>query len=144
MESIEAKTPSQLPDEANQTGREAAGAAMGYTHKMKQTGQDAAASLRSSVGAAKDIGRDAIDSARGYAQDAKETAKHAAESGRAYAKDAVNAAGKKIDDLKDQAAQLKAKGAQFVADDPMKAVAYAAAGSAVLTAVLLSLMRGRR
>ncbi|MDM0032107.1 hypothetical protein QTI33_08145 [Variovorax sp. J22P271] len=46
--------------------------------------------------------------------------------------------------MKGQAADLKQRGMHFAADEPMKAVAYAAAGSAVVTAVLLRLMRARR
>jgi len=90
------------------------------------------------------MGRKASDAAQGYLQDAQAKASAAAQAGKTYAKDAVNAAGKKIDSMKGQAADLKQRGMQFASDEPMKAVAYAAAGSAVLTAVLLSLMRGRR
>ena len=90
------------------------------------------------------MGRKAADAAQGYLQDAQAKASAAAQAGKAYAKDAVNAAGKKIDSMKGQAADLKQRGMQFASDEPMKAVAYAAAGSAVLTAILISLMRGRR
>ena len=85
-----------------------------------------------------------MDANQGYLQEAKAKVSVAAQTGKAYAQDAVNAAGKKIDGMNDQAADLKQRGVQFAADEPMKAVAYAAAGSAVLTAVLLTLMRGRR
>jgi hypothetical protein len=66
------------------------------------------------------------------------------QAGKAYAQDAVNAAGKKIESMQGQAADLKQRSVQFAADEPMRAVVYAAAGSAVLTAVLLLWMRGRR
>ncbi|MBT2326174.1 hypothetical protein J7E62_27990 [Variovorax paradoxus] len=88
--------------------------------------------------------RRAADATQGYLQDAKANASAATQTGKTFAQDVVNAAGKKIDSMKGQAADLKQRSMQFAADEPMKAVAYAAAGSAVLTAVLLSLMRGRR
>jgi hypothetical protein len=63
------------------------------------------------------------------------------QAGKAYAQDAVNAAGQKIDSLKDQAGELRQRGSQFAAEEPMKAMAYAAAGGAALAALLLSLRR---
>lgn len=100
--------------------------------------------VRNTAEDARELGRSASEAAQGLVQQARSTAKAAADTGRAYAKEAVNAAGKTMEDLKGQATHLKDRGAQFVADKPMKAVAYAAAGSAVLTAVLVSLLRGRR
>lgn len=100
--------------------------------------------VRNTAEDARELGRSATDAAQDLMQQARTTAKSAADTGRAYAREAVNAAGKKLDDIKGQATHLKEKGTQFVADEPMKAVAYAAAGSAVLTALLVSLLRGRR
>ena len=89
-------------------------------------------------------GRTAAGAAQGYLHDAKTRASAEAEPGKAYAQAAVNAAGKKIHDVKGKAADLKERGMQFAAEEPMKAVAYAAAGSAVVTALLMTLVRGRR
>ncbi|MDM0109342.1 hypothetical protein QTH97_30740 [Variovorax sp. J22R24] len=88
--------------------------------------------------------RAAAEATQGYLQDAKNKASAAAETGKAYAQSAVNAAGKKINDVKDQAADLKQRGMEYAAQEPMKAVAIAAAGSAVVTALLMTLMRARR
>ena len=100
---------------------------------MRRAGEDA-----------DNFARDAADTAQGILRDAKSKVDAAAQTGKAYAQDAVNAASKKIDGMKGQAADLKQRGIQLGADEPMKALAYVAAGSAVLTAVLLTWMRGRR
>ena len=99
--------------------------------------------MRGARKGADSFGRKATDTAQSYLQDARTTASATVQAGKEYAQDAVNAAGKKIDSVKDGATNLKQRGVQFAADEPMKAVAYAAAGSAVLTAVLLIWMRGR-
>ena len=115
----------------------------GQSAQTGQTSDRAGAVVRRDTEDADNLGHRA-DAAQCYLQDAKAKVGAVAQTGKAYAQDAVNAAGKKIDDMKGQAADLKQRGMQFAADEPMKAVACAAAGSAVLTAVLLSLMRGRR
>jgi len=102
------------------------------------------ASMRRALDDADEVGRRTADATLGYLQEAKIKASAAAQAGKTYAESAVNAAGRKIDDMKDQAAELRQRGMQFVADEPLKAVACAAAAGGVLTAVLMSWMRGRR
>ncbi|MDM0049703.1 hypothetical protein [Variovorax sp. J22R115] len=102
------------------------------------------ASMRKAREDADTFGRKAADATQDSLQQVQAKADGVVQAGKAYAQDAVNAAGKKIDSMKGQAADLKQRSLQFAAHEPMKAVAYAAAGSAVLTAVLLSWMRGRR
>ncbi|MEJ8810365.1 hypothetical protein WKW77_04750 [Variovorax ureilyticus] len=102
------------------------------------------ASMRRALDDADEIGRRTADAAQGYFQEAKGKASAAAQAGKAYAENAVNAAGKKIDDMKDQAAALQQRSMQFVADEPLKAVACAAAAGGVLTALLMSWSRARR
>ncbi len=116
----------------------------GRPNQTSQTSDGVGASMRRAAEDADNLGRTSLDATQGYLQDVKAKVGAAAQTGKTYAQDAVNAAGKKLDGMKDQAADLKQRGMQFAADEPMKAVAYAAAGSAVLTAVLLALMRGRR
>ena len=119
------------------------------TRQISQRGDDGE-SMRRAGEDADDFGRkaanaaNAANAAEGYLEDAKTRAADAAQKGKAYAQEAVNAAGKKIDGMKNQAADLKQRGIQFAADEPLKAVAYATAGGAVLTALLLSFMRGSR
>ena len=82
-------------------------------------------------------GQEAVDTAKAHANEALEAAKSAAETGHAYAQDAITAAGKKIGDLKGQVDQVKEKGAQYVIDQPVRSVLFAAAGAAALTALFL-------
>jgi len=105
---------------------------------------DGEASMRKATEDADSFGRSAADATQGYLQEAKAKANATLVAGKGYAREAVNAAGEKFGSMKDQAADLKHRGLQFAADEPMKAIAFAAAGSAVLTAVLLTWMRGRR
>ena len=144
MEYDPTKTPSQLADEARQTGQEAANTAQGYARAASQIGQDGLSSIRSSADDAMQLGRDALDAAQAYAGDAKDLAGDAADTGRAYAKSAVDAAGKKIGQLKDRMDDARQTSAKYVADEPVRSVLIAAAGGALLTALFLAVMRGSR
>lgn len=144
MDNDHAKTPSQLADEARDLGREAAESVQGYAAAAKQTADLAAQSIRPQIDEAARLGRDAIADARSYARDARQTAKAAVDTGRAYARDAAHAAGRKLDDLKTQAGQVSQRGARYVMDDPLRAVMFAVAGGALLTALFLAAMRSDR
>lgn len=128
---------------AGQSGQGSQSGSMGQSTQTKPSGDDSA-SMRGAREEADSFGRKAADATSGYLQDAKAKASATVQAGKEYAQDAVNAAGKKIDSVKGQAAEIKQRGMQFAADEPVKAVVYAAAGSAVLTALLLTWMRGRR
>ncbi|MEJ8852182.1 hypothetical protein [Variovorax rhizosphaerae] len=91
---------------------------------------------------ARQVGKDAVDKAKGLASDAKRVANDAVDTGRAYAKDAVNAAGKKIDAAKSQLDQTAQYLTKAINDEPVKAVLISAALSAVITALLISAVRG--
>lgn len=149
MESNSFNTSAGSVDAQGHSG-ESSPAAWGDSRETGQPGQrqhqpgDDSVAMRNAREDADSFGRKAADATQGYLQDAKAKASATVQAGKDYAKDAVNAAGKKIDSVKDQAAELRQRGMQFAADEPMKAVAYAAAGSAIVTAVLLTLMRGRR
>jgi len=116
----------------------------GNSTETSQTDDATGASMRRALEDADDVGRRTSDPKLSYLQDAKSQVSAAAHAGKVYAQDAVNAAGKKIEDMKGQAAELKQRGMQFAAEEPMKTVAFAAAAGALLTAVLLSSMRSRR
>jgi len=141
MDNDHAKTPSELADEARELGRDAAESVQGYAAAAKQTADLAAQSIRPQIDEAARLGRDAIADARSYARDAGQTARAAVDTGRAYARDAARAAVRKVDDLKAQAGQAKERGARYVMDDPVRAVMFAAAGGALLTALFLAAMR---
>jgi len=93
---------------------------------------------------AEQFGHAASNNAKEIASDLKQVAGEAAATTRAYAKDAVNAAGKKIEDLKGQVGQSTDYIVKAINEDPVKAVLIAAAVSSVVTAVLLSATRSSR
>jgi len=138
------KTPSQLAEDTKHVGRDAAQAANGIANEAKSIGADAAQSLRPAIEDAKATGREAVDTANGVARDAKEIASDAAETTRNYASGAVNAAGKKITDLKHKAADLQDASVRYVGDEPVKSVLIAAAGGALLTALFIKFIGGGR
>jgi ElaB/YqjD/DUF883 family membrane-anchored ribosome-binding protein len=115
----DAKSPSQIADEARQAGRDAAEAASG-------------------------IAGEALDTARGVAADAKDVASDAATTAKAYARNAVDESGKKITSLREQAAQWQASCSKQIAAEPVKSVLLAAAGGALLAGLLLAFDRPAR
>lgn len=63
---------------------------------------------------------------------------------RAYAQDAVNATGKKIRPPGSFFEGLRWEGEHYVTDQPVRAALVAAAGGALLTALLIAFVRGGR
>ncbi|MDM0032305.1 hypothetical protein QTI33_09205 [Variovorax sp. J22P271] len=106
-----------------------------------QPDTDEGSSMRRSMADADAIGRETSNAAQDHLQDAKRKAGRVADSARTYAR---NAAGEKIRGLKEQAGDLRVKGQQHVMDEPIKAVLCAAAGGALITALLLALSAPRR
>lgn len=86
---------------------------------------------------AKQVGQDAVNKAKGVAADANQVTRDAANTGKVYARDAVNAAGKKIDDVKSQLTQTTDALTKAINDQPVKAVLITAVISSVLTALLV-------
>ena len=138
------KTPSELADELKETGAAAADSAKNFAEASKGLGEEALMSVKSSADDARRLGRDAASAASSYAREVGDIAGEAADTGRVYAKDAVNAAGRKIRDLRGQLHVTRERGEEYVAAQPVRAALIAAAGGAVFTAVLLSLLRGAR
>ena len=102
------------------------------------------ASMQRALADADEVGRLTDDATPRDLEEPESKASAAAPAGKTYAESAVNSAGKKMEDVKHHAAELKRRGMQFVANEPLKAAACAAAAGGVLTAVLMSWMRGRR
>lgn len=140
----DAKTPSQLAEEAKQTGQDAAKAASGLAGEAKAVASDTVHALRSSVDDAKATAGEALDTARGVAADAKDVAADAVNTGRAYARNAVNESGKKIASFKEQATQWQASCVKQIAAEPVKSVLIAAAGGALVAGLLLAFDRSPR
>lgn len=142
MESDNVKTPAQLAEEARQTGRDAVEAAQGYAAEARRVGAEAVQSIRPSIEDAKATAREGRDTVKGLAGDAKDIASDASATGRAYAKDAVNAAGRKLHDVRGQFERARASCEQYIADEPVKASLISAAAGALLATLLLSALRG--
>jgi ElaB/YqjD/DUF883 family membrane-anchored ribosome-binding protein len=75
---------------------------------------------------------------------ASQAARQVIDSGKEYAQNAVNAAGKRLSAAKEQMGRAADQGTQYVSQQPGRAVAIAAAGGAILGALLVSAMRSRR
>jgi ElaB/YqjD/DUF883 family membrane-anchored ribosome-binding protein len=75
---------------------------------------------------------------------AKRAASQAVDSGKEYAQNAINAAGKKLTAAKEQMGRAAEQGNRYVSEQPARAVAIAAAGGAILGALLMTAMRSRR
>lgn len=83
------------------------------------------------------------DSIVGGADKMHQTGQKAIEATSAYATSAVNATGQKVREVQDRIDGAKAKANDFIQEDPVRAVTYAAIGSAVLTAALIGIFRRR-
>lgn len=141
----DAKTSSQLADEARQTGRDASTAASGIAGEAKAIASDTFQALRSSAKDARATAGEALDTVRGVAADAEDVAADAMDTGKAYAQNAVNQAGKKIANFREQAAEWQESCVKQIAAEPVKSVLVAAAAGALLAGLLLAFDRaGRR
>lgn len=124
-------TPSNGPAAVDATGPHASDRAAG-------------ASMRRALDDADEVGRMTADAEPHHQEKPESKAAAALKAGKSYAESAVNSAGRKMEDVKYQAAELKQRGMQYVAHEPWKAAACAAAAGGVLTAMLMSWVRGRR
>jgi ElaB/YqjD/DUF883 family membrane-anchored ribosome-binding protein len=75
---------------------------------------------------------------------AKRAAREAIDTGKGYAQNAINEAGKRLTAAKEQVSRAADQGTHYVSEQPARAVAIAAAGGAILGALLVAAMRGRR
>jgi ElaB/YqjD/DUF883 family membrane-anchored ribosome-binding protein len=87
--------------------------------------------------------RDATQAASDAVDLATQSGQEAVNSGTRFAKNAVNAAGQRLGEAKIQLNTAAAKGTKYVTEQPVKAVAMAAAGGAIL-GLLLSSLRSHR
>jgi prophage DNA circulation protein len=77
------------------------------------------------------------------ADSVKASGQKAIEVTRDYATSAVDAAGKKVREVQGQYDTAKSTATDYINEDPVRAVKYAAIGSAVLTAALIGIFRRR-
>lgn len=140
----DAKTPSELADEASRAARDALHAASGIAGEARSIAGDTMQTLRASAGDARATAGEAVDTARGVAADAKAVAADAVDTGKAYAHQGAKEAGKKIAGLKSRAADWQASCVKQIAAEPVKSVLVAAAGGALLAGLLLAFDRSER
>lgn len=94
--------------------------------------------------AVKQAAQEAADRAKDVVAGVKEVAAYAADTGRAYARDAMNAASKNIDATRTKVNQAADYLALSIKADPIKAVLFAAAISALLAGLLVAVMGNNR
>jgi ElaB/YqjD/DUF883 family membrane-anchored ribosome-binding protein len=87
--------------------------------------------------------QDAKEDVARVADKVQQTGQKTIEATSAYATSAVNATGQKVREVQDRIDGAKAKANDFIQEDPVRAVTYAAIGSAVLTAALIGIFRRR-
>ena len=73
----------------------------------------------------------------------KETGDKAIEAAKGYATYAVGATGQKVRDLQERFEVAKSTASDYIHEDLVRAVTYAAIGSAVLTVALIGIFRRR-
>lgn len=142
------KTPAEIENDARQVGRDAANAAQGIADDAKAIGANTVQALRPAVEDAKATAREAADTVKGLAADAKEIAGDTVDSATDYAKNTAksvaDAAAEKLRLLKLKAADAQTVTAQYIADEPIKAVLIGVAAGALLATLLLNVNRPRR
>lgn len=131
------KTFEEIAQEARAAGRDAARAAQGIASEAQAIGSETAADLRPHAEDAAATAQQALDTAKGVAADAGAVAQDAAQT-------VADRAGQRLNALKSQAADLQARSARYVAEQPVQATLIAITVGAVATAALLSLLRGQR
>ena len=75
---------------------------------------------------------------------ARRAARQALESGRVYAQNAIDAAVRSLTAAKEQIGRAADQGTQYVAEQPGRSVAMAAAAGAIIGALFVLALRGRR
>ena len=118
----------------------AMGNASDAANKMKDAAADKVEEVKGSV---VDGAQDAKEEVARVADKVQQTGQKAIEATSAYATSAVNATGQKVREVQGRIDDAKGKANDFIQEDPVRAVTYAAIGSAVLTAALIGIFRRR-
>ncbi|RYE69135.1 MAG: YtxH domain-containing protein [Oxalobacteraceae bacterium] len=118
----------------------AMGNASDAADKLKDTANEKVQEVKGSV---VDGAEDAKADVARVADKVQQTGQKAIEATSAYATNAVNATGQKVREVQDRIDGAKTKANDFIQEDPVRAVTYAAIGSAVLTAALIGIFRRR-
>jgi len=118
-----------------------------FNPSANDAGQDAKRAALDTVDtiktAASDVSEQAWQSTSQVVSQVQQAGSKVVEATQTYARDALDLAGRKVDDVKSQLETARITATQYINEDPIRAVTMAAIGSAVLTAVLISLTRRR-
>jgi ElaB/YqjD/DUF883 family membrane-anchored ribosome-binding protein len=115
----------------------ALGNASDVANKLKDTATEKVQEVKGSVV------EDAKEDVARVADKVQQTGQKAIKATSVYATNAVNATGQKVREVQDRIDGAKTKANDFIQEDPVRAVTYAAIGSAVLTAALIGIFRRR-
>ena len=118
----------------------AMGNASDAASKLKDSAADKVEEVKGSI--VEDT-QDAKEEVARVADKVQQTGQKAIEATSAYATNAVNATGQKIRQVQGRVDDVKSKANDFIQEDPVRAVTYAAIGSAVLTAAFIGIFRRR-
>lgn len=108
---------------------------------VKNAAHDAASNVKSE---ASDMADQAQKSASKIADQVQQAGHKAVDATRAYAKDAVDSTGRKVRDMRSQLEVAKANAAEYINNDPVRAVKIAAISGGLLTALVIGLTRRSR
>jgi ElaB/YqjD/DUF883 family membrane-anchored ribosome-binding protein len=122
------------------TAKDAKNEAADAVQEVKGEAVEAAKDAKDQVGESVENAKQTVSRA---ADKVKETTDKAIEAAKGYATYAVDAAGKKVHGAQDRFETVKSMANDYIHEDPVRAVTYAAIGSAVLTAALIGIFRRR-
>ena len=108
--------------------------------KATETVTEMADDVQAQVSATADRAQETVSR---VADKVQQSSQKAIEVTRDYATGAVNAAGRKVREVQGQYDTAKSTATDYIHEDPVRAVTYAAIGSAVLTAALIGIFRRR-
>lgn len=129
----------QAVDKAKEA-KEAKGETTDAVQEVKGEVVDAAKDAKDKAG---EVIEETKQTASRVADKVKETGDKAIEAAKGYAAYAVDATGQKVRDVQERFEVAKSTASDYIHEDPVRAVTYAAIGSAVLTAALIGIFRRR-
>ena len=129
-----------VKDQMVDTAKDAKGEAADAVQEVKGEVVDAAKDAKDQAG---EVVEETKQKASRVADKVKETGDKAIEAAKGYATYAVDAAGQKVRDAQERFEVAKGTASDYIHEDPVRAVTYAAIGSAVLTAALIGIFRRR-
>ena len=114
-----------------------------FAEAAKETKEQAGDDAQEGKGELVEGGVDAKEAVSRVADKVKRYSDKTIEATSTYATYAVNATGQKVRQVQSQIDSAKSTASDYIHEDPVRAVAYTAIGSAILTAALIGIFRRR-